>query len=498
MPVDKCKNIYAFTRLRLGNDISDREIARLWPMEWKSFNALKHGRRQVPRVVELEGLARVLKVDAAMVFEVARGVPAKTMHRLLERNDRDKLSRLLMAGVLASHREAESKDVRYEALLNRVHDAIFTIDVQGRFRDVNGGLCAMTGYTAEELQNQSFFDLLLPDERPKFVRTTAAVYESGEARQIVFSARTKSGTALRLELGLTRIDDDRGHAVGIQGLARDVSERLRLEEELRQQNATLRLTFDATPAASILFGKDGTILLANRLVENVCEWTGDEITGKNAFDVFGNPGPSGCPVTRAFQTGRFEQQISVVHNRRAEKVFVHRTAGPVLGADGRSVEKVVEILVDVTEQLRSGDPRLLALWGKDTLERKPHLEKRQFVRVKLEVPVRCAFGNKRSQAVALNLGRGGMFVRANDLAPLSAPVTLEWRLPQRRKPVQARGFVVWHSNGGGRGARPGMGVRFSEVDVSSRNLVERFLMDAVTRATPNGSVARRYPSHRAQ
>jgi len=82
-----CKNLYTFIRLRLGYTLSDREIARRWPMEWKSFNGLKHGKRQVPRIADLDALGRLLNIDAAFVFEVARGVPAEQVHQLLESRD---------------------------------------------------------------------------------------------------------------------------------------------------------------------------------------------------------------------------------------------------------------------------------------------------------------------------------------------------------------------------------------------------------------------------
>ena len=91
-----CKNLYSFIRLRIGTVISDREIARRWPMEWKSFNGLKHGKRQVPRIADLEGLARLLGIDPAFVFEVARGVSAALVHELLQEKDTTRLSHFLM------------------------------------------------------------------------------------------------------------------------------------------------------------------------------------------------------------------------------------------------------------------------------------------------------------------------------------------------------------------------------------------------------------------
>jgi uncharacterized protein (TIGR02266 family) len=462
-------------------------------MEWKSFNALRHGRRQVPRIRELEDLARLLNLEAPFVFEVARGVPARRMHGLLNENDRERLYRLLMQGALTAHREAESTEVHCEALLNRVSDGVFAIDVQGRFRDVNVPLSVMTGYTAEELRQGSLFDLLPPQDKPKFVRAAAAVYENRELQRAVFSVITKARTTLQLELGLTRIDDASGNPIGIQGIARDVTQRLQLEEELKHQHATLKMTFDATPAACMLFAKDATILLANRLVENVCEWTGEEVTGRNAFDVFGNPGPAGCPVTRAFQTGRVEQQISVVRNRRGDEVFVHRTAGPVLAVDGTTVERVVEILVDVTHQLRQGDPGLVSLWrqGLSQEERTPDREKRHFVRVPLEMPVRYAVDKKRHAAVARNLGRGGIFLRTRNIVPVDGSVMLEWSLPGRRELVQVKGMVAWQLPGPA-GAR-GMGVRFCEIDEPCRDAVASFVAQAARRSASSGYVLRRKP-----
>src|SRR5688572_29852299 len=107
-----CKNLYAFIRLRLGSTISDREIARRRPMEWKSFNGLKHGKRQVPRIADLEGLAKLLQIDPAFVFEVARGVSAETVHQMLEQREPESLTRLLMSNVLASANGTDSADAR--------------------------------------------------------------------------------------------------------------------------------------------------------------------------------------------------------------------------------------------------------------------------------------------------------------------------------------------------------------------------------------------------
>lgn len=452
-----CRNLYAFIRFRLGRGVSDREIARRWKMEWKSFNGLRHGKRQVPRIADLERLAAVLDVDAAFVFEVARGVPARRVHSLLEKNDREALAGLLMAGVQAAHRQSESRSHRFEAILDRVEEAVFTLDIQGRFQDVNRRVSAMTGFSSDELLTRSLFDLLSARQRPELVAAAAAVFQHREGHATTLTIRTKDGEERLLELGLARIDDEDGTAIGLQGIARDITERRRLENALRQQNAVLASTFDSIPAAALLFAKDGTILLANRLVENVCEWTAAEVSGRNAHDVFGNPGPVGCPVTRAFQTGSFEQQVSKVRNRKGDDVFVHRTAGPVVAENGE-VEQVIEILVDVTEQVRRSDPKLLLA----------DIDRRQFLRVPLGTPVRYRVGRKAGKAVVSNVSRGGLFLEDATKLPIGTKLSLEWSLPGTRRTLEATGEVAWVDP---RVGSRGIGIRFEEVPVKDRQAI---------------------------
>lgn len=359
----RCRNLYAFIRLRLGDALSDREVARRWKMEWKSFAAVKHGRRHLPRLPELEALAGLLGVDAAFVFQVARGVPAREVHRLLEENDAGQLARLFLAGLVGGQRKSPTDPAT-------------------------------------------------------------------------------------------------------------------LEEQLRLRNATLKTTFDAVPAACLLFASDGTILLANPQVENACPYSASELLGRNAFEVFGNPGPAACPVTRAFATRRLEQQVSRAVNKRGETVWLHRTAGPVLAPDG-AVERVVEILVDVTAQMQGKtSSKLAALRGglaaSVTGSTLPDEEKRRFLRAALELPVQFRAGRRRGRAVSKNLSRGGLFLETDARLPIGTELTLAWTLPGRRASVRARAVVVWKSAAGS----PGLGLRFMELSSRVREVLAGCVMDA--------------------
>ncbi len=82
-PSDQCKNLYRFIRLVLGDDISDREIARRWRIDEKNLRELKNGTRVVPKLAKLETLAEVLGVRKYYVVEAASGVPAEKVYHIL-------------------------------------------------------------------------------------------------------------------------------------------------------------------------------------------------------------------------------------------------------------------------------------------------------------------------------------------------------------------------------------------------------------------------------
>lgn len=480
-PETLCRNLYAFIRLRFGPDVSDREIARRWGMGWKSFTLLKNGQRQVPRINELEELARLLAVDAAFVFEVARGVSAKKVHKLLQENDREHLSQLLMKGVHDARVDAEVEGQRFRAILDRVHDGVFTVDLQGNFKDVNHGLTEITGYASEELLERSLFDLLSSSETPRIMETLASVYSRGDKRSVELEAGSKSGEEVVLELSAARIDDSGGDAVGIQGIIRDITERKRLERERAEQHAKLQVVFDAIPGVCMLDANDGTILLANRVLYAVAKKKKEEVLGRKIWEVFGVEEDPECPVLRAAASGKVEQKIAKIRGEDGREVYFHRTAHPILGSDGQ-VKQVVEIARDVTDRVCGGDPKLLMLWRTGDLPPDEvglgDIEKRRFVRVPLEVPVDFGPEGKSGTGQGRNLSRAGMFIETDDVFPVGTTITLTWSWSEGDSIISATGVVAWNTEGSQR--RPhGLGVEFTKLEPRHQYaIIERVLKAA--------------------
>jgi len=120
-PSDQCRNLYRFVRLVLGEEISDREIARRWGMDEKNLRELKNGLRVVPKLQRLETLAEIMGVRRYYVLEAASGVPADKVHRIL----RNRILEEELGDIESTFRGALSREKERDRILAALNSAAF-------------------------------------------------------------------------------------------------------------------------------------------------------------------------------------------------------------------------------------------------------------------------------------------------------------------------------------------------------------------------------------
>ncbi|MFP5578045.1 MAG: putative bifunctional diguanylate cyclase/phosphodiesterase [Acidimicrobiia bacterium] len=132
-----------------------------------------------------------------------------------------------------ARRRIEESEQRFRSLFEHNTDAVYALDLDGRYTMVNPASELLTGYSARELMGSSFATLMHPDD----VERTAAQFEratSGEAQEYGVKVLHRSGEVRDLEVTNTPIVVD-GEIVGVFGVAKDVTERRRLERQLGHQ-----------------------------------------------------------------------------------------------------------------------------------------------------------------------------------------------------------------------------------------------------------------------
>lgn len=126
------------------------------------------------------------------------------------------------------HELLESSRARTQALIDQAADGIFVADADGRYTDINDAGCRMLGYTRDELVGKTIADLVDPEYVERLShhkeRLSAGDTDVGE-----WMLRRKDGIYLPVEVSARILPDRRW-----QAFVRDISERKRAQDEIRQ------------------------------------------------------------------------------------------------------------------------------------------------------------------------------------------------------------------------------------------------------------------------
>ncbi|MCU1268076.1 MAG: hypothetical protein JWM21_4394 [Acidobacteria bacterium] len=126
-------------------------------------------------------------------------------------------------------REAEQK---YRELFENAKDAIYVHDLNGRYTSINPAAEALSGYSREEILGRSFAEFIAPEYLgPVHENLCRKLSDAGETSYEV-EVIAKDGRRVPVEIN-SRLIRKNGEAVGIQGIARDITERKRAQEAMR-------------------------------------------------------------------------------------------------------------------------------------------------------------------------------------------------------------------------------------------------------------------------
>ena len=130
------------------------------------------------------------------------------------------------------------REARYAELFETASDMVYALDLHGRFTSLNRAAEHITGYSRSEALQMSLLDLVAPDQLP-LARDILQRQLAGEPPAThEFDFITKSGARIALEIS-THLISRSGQPLGIQGIARDITERKKTEDAL--QHAKLKL-----------------------------------------------------------------------------------------------------------------------------------------------------------------------------------------------------------------------------------------------------------------
>jgi PAS domain S-box-containing protein len=190
-----------------------------------------------------------------------------------------KVSRLL---------ERSRLEANYRDLVEHASDMIFTQDLAGRVMSMNIAGQKFLGRKPDDIIGNSFFNVfgIIPESNG-FAGSLGDPHEAREFRH-QFVARSASGEDRWLDLIVSPIRDKLNETVGFRGLARDITERKRFEEALRDSEERYRLLFESTPQPIWVYNEDSLHFLAvNEAATRIYGYSREEFLSITIDDIRG-------------------------------------------------------------------------------------------------------------------------------------------------------------------------------------------------------------------
>ncbi len=174
-------------------------------------------------------------------------------------------------------RESEEK---YRNLFESVRHGLYISSKEGKFLDCNQAMWGLLGYKDKEefLKIDIAKDLYVnPEDRTAFM---AAVEKLGFVKDYEVEFKKKNGERITILLTATVKRDEKGTTIGYEGINIDISDRKKMERELKEANDFLMNLIESSVDGIIVTDMRGDILIFNKGAEDVLGYKAEEVVEK--------------------------------------------------------------------------------------------------------------------------------------------------------------------------------------------------------------------------
>lgn len=173
---------------------------------------------------------------------------------------------------LAERQQAEQD---YQTLIDNANEMIYVHDLEGKFMSTNKAGKRILG---DNFEGMTVFDVLAEEYRPMVRKSIEKKVRDNTPSTHQVEVITHDGRRLALEVSSRPIIRNEA-AYGIQGIARDITERRQTELALIQSEQRLMDIINFLPDATFVIDREGKVIAWNRAIE--------EMTGIRAADILG-------------------------------------------------------------------------------------------------------------------------------------------------------------------------------------------------------------------
>jgi len=239
-----------------------------------------------------------------------------------------------------------------ETALNAQQDTFFVFKPStGRAVRWNKVFNDVSGFSDEEIRSMKVPDGYYNEEDlKKAVATTEKIRNEGIAT-VELSLVTKDGKAIPTEYTASAINDNEGNLRYIIAIGRDITERKKTEEALRDSEGKLQAMLRSLVDHMSMIDNDLNIIWANETAKKLF---GDDIVGMKCYKAYHGRNkpcePYPCLTLKAFQDGKVHEHDTQVVDKNGNAKYFHCSANVALRDEEGNPTGVLEISENITER----------------------------------------------------------------------------------------------------------------------------------------------------
>jgi len=229
---------------------------------------------------------------------------------------------------------------QYRTMLKTTQDGFCIVDLQGRILDVNDTYCTMSGYSRDKLLRMRIGDIDAVETPREAKDRIEKIKMNGQA---LFETRhrRKDGSIIDVEVSVSYIDSG---VVRMVSLYRDITGRKRMENALRQSEATARTLLNIPSTAMMLLDTKANFIDVNEtMTKRFCR-TREEMKGTRLWNIL-------PPHVAKLRKGFFSQALSSAEMVRWEDerqgMWNDNAFIPITDERGKIVQ-IIGFAVDIT------------------------------------------------------------------------------------------------------------------------------------------------------
>ncbi len=181
---------------------------------------------------------------------------------------------------ITDRKQAEQTRALLASIIESSHDAIMGEDLEGNILSWNRGAELLLGYTGAEIIGKNASVLAPPGCRDGVRKSLITIREGGTVSVVETVRRRKDGRLVDVSLSLSPIRSSLQEVVGVSVIARDIGERKRAEEAMRESEERFRIMADGCPAPMWVTDARGDIQFINRAFRDASGLSLEEMRGR--------------------------------------------------------------------------------------------------------------------------------------------------------------------------------------------------------------------------